>query len=77
MSLERSLYATMVRMRMIEEKIAEIYPDREIRSPTHLYIGQEAVAAGVCSTLGRQDAVAAAACTASASLPSTSTPGIP
>jgi len=59
MSLERSLYATMVRMRMIEEKIAEIYPDREIRSPTHLYIGQEAVAAGVCSTLGRQDAVAA------------------
>lgn len=59
MSLERSLYETMVRMRMIEEKIAEIYPEREIRSPTHLYIGQEAVAAGVCSTLDRQDAVAA------------------
>ena len=59
MSLERCLYETMVRMRMIEEKIAQIYPDREIRSPTHLYIGQEAVAAGVCSTLGRQDVVAA------------------
>ena len=59
MSLERSLYETMIRMRMIEEKIAEIYPEREIRSPTHLYIGQEAVAAGVCSTLGRQDVVAA------------------
>jgi pyruvate dehydrogenase E1 component alpha subunit len=59
MTLGRRLYATMVRMRMIEEKIAEIYPEREIRSPTHLYIGQEAVAAGVCSTLGREDVVAA------------------
>jgi pyruvate dehydrogenase E1 component alpha subunit len=59
MKLEYALYAAMVRMRMIEEKIAEIYPDREIRSPTHLYIGQEAVAAGVCSTLGRADVVSA------------------
>jgi acetoin:2,6-dichlorophenolindophenol oxidoreductase subunit alpha len=58
MRLERTLYATMVRIRMIEEKIAEIYPEREIRSPTHLYIGQEAVAAGVCAALSRQDVVA-------------------
>ena len=32
-----------------------IYPDREIRSPTHLYIGQEAVAAGVCAALQPRD----------------------
>ncbi|PYM71183.1 MAG: acetoin dehydrogenase, partial [Candidatus Rokuibacteriota bacterium] len=53
MSLERSLYEAMLRMRMVEETIAAIYPDREIRSPTHLYIGQEGVAAGVCAALGR------------------------
>jgi len=57
MRLEQALYASMVRIRMIEERIAEIYPDREIRSPTHLYIGQEAVAAGVCAALGRADVV--------------------
>ena len=59
MSLQQSLYETMVRMRMVEEKIVEIYPQREIRSPAHLYIGQEAVAAGVCATLGREDVVVA------------------
>jgi len=58
-SRERALYETMVRMRMVEEKIVEIYPDREIRSPTHLYIGQEAVAAGVCAALERDDVVVA------------------
>jgi pyruvate dehydrogenase E1 component alpha subunit len=57
-SLAAELYRTMVRMRMVEERIAAIYPDREIRSPTHLYIGQEAVAAGVCRALGREDVVA-------------------
>src|SRR3989442_5987844 len=49
----------VVRMRMVEERIVEIYPQREIRSPAHLYIGQEAVAAGVCATLGREDVVVA------------------
>jgi TPP-dependent pyruvate/acetoin dehydrogenase alpha subunit len=58
MSLERRLYESMVRMRMVEEKIALLYPDREIRSPTHLYVGQEAVAAGVCAALEREDVVA-------------------
>ncbi len=57
MSLEISLYRTMVRIRMVEEKIAQIYPDREIRSPAHLYIGHEAIAAGVCATLQREDHV--------------------
>jgi pyruvate dehydrogenase E1 component alpha subunit len=46
-------------MRMVEEKIVEIYPDREVRSPAHLYIGQEAVAAGVCAALERDDVVVA------------------
>ncbi len=59
MTRERDLYATMLRMRMVEETIARVYPEREIRSPTHLYIGQEAVAAGVCANLTRDDVVAA------------------
>lgn len=49
------LYATMLRIRMVEETIARLYPQREMRSPTHLYIGQEAVAAGVCGALERDD----------------------
>jgi len=45
------LYATMLRIRMVEQEIARLYPQREMRSPTHLYTGQEAVAAGVCGAL--------------------------
>lgn len=57
MTLEKSLYQSMVRLRMVEEKIVQIYPEKEIRSPVHLYIGHEAVAAGVCATLQREDHV--------------------
>lgn len=42
---------------MIEEKIAELYPEQEMRCPVHLCIGQEAVAAGVCAHLSRVDYV--------------------
>ena len=47
----------MLRIRMIEEKIAELYPEQEMRCPVHLCIGQEAVAAGVCAHLARVDYV--------------------
>ncbi len=50
-----ALYHTMRRIRMVEEKIAEIYPQQEMKCPCHLYIGQEAVATGVCATLSRED----------------------
>ena len=36
---------------MVEERICELYPEKEIRCPVHLCIGQEAVAAGVCANL--------------------------
>jgi len=42
---------------MIEEKIADLYHEQEMRCPVHLSIGQEAVAAGVCATLSRDDCV--------------------
>lgn len=54
----RSLYVAMLRMRRIEEKIAELLSgEPEIICPVHLYIGQEAVAAGVCAHLRKEDYV--------------------
>lgn len=51
----RAMYITMVRIRKVEEKIAELYPKQEMRCPIHLSIGQEAVAVGVCAALRRDD----------------------
>jgi len=45
------LYVTMRRIRRAEETIATLYPEQEIRCPTHLSIGQEAGATGVCLAL--------------------------
>jgi TPP-dependent pyruvate/acetoin dehydrogenase alpha subunit len=44
-----------LRIRMIEEKIIELYPSDLIQSPVHLSIGQEAVAVGVCAHLKKTD----------------------
>jgi pyruvate dehydrogenase E1 component alpha subunit len=49
------LYATMRRIRRAEETIATLYPEQEIRCPTHLSIGQEAGATGVCLALRMTD----------------------
>ena len=50
-----ALYRTMLRIRTVEERIAELYAEQEMRCPVHLYIGQEAVATGVCANLNHQD----------------------
>ncbi|MCX5712974.1 MAG: thiamine pyrophosphate-dependent dehydrogenase E1 component subunit alpha [Candidatus Omnitrophica bacterium] len=47
----------MLRIRMTEEAICELYPEQEMRCPVHLCIGQEAIAAGVCANLKKQDYV--------------------
>ena len=49
------LYVAMRRIRRVEETIAALYPEQEIRCPTHLSIGQEAGAAGVCLGLRTSD----------------------
>jgi TPP-dependent pyruvate/acetoin dehydrogenase alpha subunit len=49
------LYRQMLRIRMLEEKIAELYPEQEMRCPVHLSIGQEAPPVGVCAHLLRED----------------------
>lgn len=52
----QAMYVTMLRIRKFEEKVAElVYPLKEIICPCHLYIGQEAVATGVCSALKKED----------------------
>jgi len=52
-----SLLRDMVRIRRVEETLAELYPSGEMRTPTHFSIGQEAVAVGVCGALRRDDVV--------------------
>lgn len=51
------LYRTMVRIRLCEESFVEPILKGEIRTPCHLYSGQEAIAAGVCANLERTDYV--------------------
>lgn len=51
----RDLFYSALRIRLVEEKIIEIYPTDKIQSPVHLSIGQEAVAVGVCDQLARED----------------------
>ncbi len=50
-------YRQMVRLRRIEERIAVLYADQQMRCPVHLCIGQEAVPAGVCAVLEKDDYV--------------------
>ena len=45
----------MLRIRMVEEAIAERYHEQEMRCPVHLSVGQEACAVGVCAALNTRD----------------------
>ena len=51
----RDMHLIMLKIRRFEEKITELYPAQEIKTPVHLYIGQEAIAAGVCANLTKSD----------------------
>jgi pyruvate dehydrogenase E1 component alpha subunit len=50
-----SLMRTMVLVRRFEEKIIEVYPMQDMKTPVHLYIGEEAIASGVCAHLKKDD----------------------
>jgi len=56
-SVLEHLYRTMVRIRVCEESFVEPISSGEVRCPCHLYSGQEAVAAGICSALNEDDYV--------------------
>ena len=53
-AMKRMLWS-MLRIRIVEETIADRYGDQEMRCPTHLSIGQEAIAVGVCTALRDDD----------------------
>lgn len=55
----RHLLQQMLRVRRLEEKCVELYSAAKIRGFLHVYIGEEAVAAGVIETLTAEDAVVA------------------
>lgn len=52
-----TLLSTMVRIRRVEERLSELFGQGKIPGFIHVSIGQEAVAAGVCSTLRAEDSV--------------------
>ena len=58
-ALARHLLHQMLRVRRLEEKCVELYSEAKIRGFLHVYIGEEAVAAGVLDTLRGEDAVVA------------------
>lgn len=53
----KELYTVMLRIRLVELKIEEFYPQDEMKTPIHLCIGQEAIPAGVCANLNKDDYV--------------------
>ena len=49
------LYKKMIEIRLFEEKIQDLYARGLVPGSVHLYIGQEAIAAGVCAHLRKED----------------------
>lgn len=58
-ALALKLLREMLRIRRFEEKCAELYGAGKIRGFLHLYIGEEAVAAGAMQALKPEDAILA------------------
>ena len=57
LNISLKLYYQLLRMRMIEEVIAEKYSQENMRCPVHFSIGQEAIGIGVCEVLNEDDYV--------------------
>ena len=49
------LYSSMVKIRLFEERIVDLYARGLVPGLAHLYIGEEAVATGVCAGLRQED----------------------
>src|SRR5256886_15066198 len=59
MELEANLhmYRQMAKIRAFDEQVNELYKSAKMPGLAHLYIGEEAVAVGVCEALRRDDLV--------------------
>ena len=49
------MYKRMLEIRFFEEKVFDLYAQNLVPGTIHLYLGEEAVAVGVCSVLRRDD----------------------
>jgi len=49
------LYATMKKIRLFEEKVAELFAEGKLPGFVHLYAGEEAIGVGVCAHLTDRD----------------------
>ena len=52
------IYLTMRRIRAFEFKAVNLFENNKLRGSVHLYIGQEAIAATICSRLTDEDYIA-------------------
>ena len=50
-----SIYEQMLKIRIFEEHVNQLYTSAKMPGLAHLYIGEEAIAVGVCSALRRDD----------------------
>ena len=50
-----SFYETMIRIRRFEEETFEFYKKGLMAGLAHLYLGEEAIATGVCAALNEED----------------------
>ena len=53
--IAEEIYRIMVKIRRFDETIIQLYADGEIPWFMHLYIGEEAIAAGICAALRKSD----------------------
>lgn len=49
------LYTSMYKIRRFEQEAVELFRNKELPGWLHSYIGEEAVAVGVCASLNRDD----------------------
>src|SRR5215510_10344998 len=49
------MYEQMAKIRVFEEQVNELYQGAKMPGLAHLYIGEEAIAVGVCEALNRED----------------------
>ncbi len=50
-----SFYQTMQTIRIFEDRIVELYARGQVPGLAHLYIGEEAIATGICAVLNKKD----------------------
>lgn len=49
------IYRQMLRIRLFEEQVIQLYHQHRLFGPVHFYIGQEALAVGICDALRQDD----------------------